>query len=213
MTESEDTRARIAEAAHRLFTEGGEEATSLRAITRAAEVNVASVHYHFGGRDELLRVVLDRKIGPLNRHRMRLLDEAVATHGAVVPVEELLRAFIRPDLELLAELRETEVRFARFMGRAYTQPSPMVAGLVERQFQDIGDRLFPLLEKALPEVDPDELRVRMRLTVSVITNLFASAVPPGEPHPLDTDDIERQLRRLVGFLSPALAAPNPKPET
>jgi AcrR family transcriptional regulator len=203
-----DTPRRLIEAAERLFIEGGEEATSLRAITRAAGVNVAAVHYHFGGRDELLRAVLDRKIAPLNAQRLRLLDQAVATHGDRVPVEALLAAFLRPDLELIAELRASgQVSFARFMGRAYTQPSATVAGFMDRQFQPVGDRLFALLERAVPDVDPAELRIRMRMVVALVTVLFATAPEPGETGPLGTDDLDEQLTRLVAFLAPGLATP------
>jgi AcrR family transcriptional regulator len=208
VTASDDTPARILAAAERLFTEGGEEATSIRAITRAAGVNVAAVHYHFGGRDELLRAVLDRRIGPLNERRLRLLDE-VAAHGEPA-VDALLAAFLRPDLELIAALRDTgQVRFCRFMGRAYVQPGDAVAGFLDQQFQAVGTRLFPLLERALPDVDPAELRIRMRLVVTVVTALFATAPEPGGPGPLGADDIDGQLDRLVAFLAPGLAAPSP----
>ena len=77
MTTSDDTPSRLVVAAERLFAEQGEEATSLRAITRAAMSNAAAVHYHFGGRDGLLRAVLDRHLGPLAARRRHLL-EAVA---------------------------------------------------------------------------------------------------------------------------------------
>ena len=206
-----DTRARIIGAAERLFAEGGEEATSLRAITREAGVNVAAVHYHFGGRDQLLRVVLDRLIGPLNARRLQLLNEAETRHRELVPADVLLRAFLRPDLEVLTELRAREVQLARFVGRAYTQPSPAVAGFMEAQFQQVSDRLFPLLEVALPEVDPAELRTRMRLVVAVVTVLFATAAPAGEASLLGTDDVDEQLDRLVAFLAPGLAAPGTLP--
>jgi AcrR family transcriptional regulator len=205
---TDDTRARIIATAEKLFTEGGEEATSLRAITRAAGVNVAAVHYHFGGRDELLRAVLDRRIAPLNQERLRLLDEAVARYGEVVPVPVLLAAFLRPDLELIAALRaEGQVPFARFMGRAYTQPGAAVAGFMDRQFRTVGARLFPLLERAVPDVDPGELRIRIRLVVAVVTSLFATAPDPGQPGPLGADSPDEQLARLVAFLAPGLAAP------
>jgi AcrR family transcriptional regulator len=209
---SEDTPARIIAAAERLFTDGGEEATSLRAITRAAGVNVAAVHYHFGGRDELLRAVLDRKIAPLNAQRLRLLDQAETTHGARVPVEVLLGAFLRPDLELIAALRDTgQVQFARFMGRAYTQPGGTVTRFMDQQFHAVGVRLFPMLESAVPEVDPAELQVRMRLVVAVVTVLFATAPDPGQPGPLGSDSFDEQLARLVAFLAPGLSAPPTRP--
>lgn len=208
MTPSGDTPRRLIDAAERLFIEGGEEATSLRAITRAAGANVAAVHYHFGGRDELLRAVLDRKLAPLNAQRLRLLDQAVATHGDRVPVQVLLAAFLRPDLELIAKLCDTgQVPFARFMGRVYSQPSPAVAGFLDRQFHSVGDRLFALLERAVPDVEAAELRIRMRMVVALVTVLFATAPEPGQTGPLGTDDLDEQLARLVAFLAPGLAAP------
>jgi AcrR family transcriptional regulator len=208
MTGADDTRGRIIAAAENLFAEGGEDATSLRAITRAAGVNVAAVHYHFGGRDELLRAVLDRKLGPLNARRLDLLDEAVAAHGGTVPVHALLRAFLRPDLELVARLRAGgQVAFCRFMGRAYSQPGPAVAGFMRQQFEPVAGRLYPLLREAVPGVAMAELAVRMRLVVAVVTALFAGATPLGVPGPLETDDIDGQLDRLVAFLAPGLAAP------
>jgi AcrR family transcriptional regulator len=209
MAKPDDTPARIIAAAERLFTEGGEEATSIRAITREAGVNVAAVHYHFGGRDPLLRAVLDRWIGPLNAQRLRLLDEAAI--GDDPAVEVLLAAFLRPDLELIAELRDNgQVRFCRFMGRAYSQPGDAIVGFMDQQFQPIGARLFPLLERSLPDVAPTELRIRMRLVVTVVTAMFATAPEPGQPGPLGTDDIDEQLARLVAFFAPGLAAPTPR---
>jgi AcrR family transcriptional regulator len=212
MTGSDDAPNRIIAAAERLFAEGGEEATSLRAITRSAQVNVAAIHYHFGGRDDLLRAVLDRKLAPLNARRLHLLDEAVATHREPVPVDALLRAFLRPDLELIARLRESgQVRFCRFMGRAYGQPGPAVAGFMQRQFEPVAARLYPLLAQALPELPLAELQMRMRLVVAVVTALFADATSPGEPGPLGTDDIDGQLTRLVAFLAAGLTAPTTQP--
>jgi AcrR family transcriptional regulator len=208
MADPDDAPNRIIAAAERLFAEGGEEATSLRAITRAAQVNVAAIHYHFGGRDNLLRAVLDRRLAPLNTRRLHLLDETVATHGQPVPVDALLRAFLRPDLELIAQLRESgQVQFCRLMGRAYRQPGPAVAGFMQRQFEPVAARLYPLLARTLPALPFAELQIRMRLVVAVVIALFADATSPGEPGPLGTDDIDDQLARLVAFLAAGLAAP------
>lgn len=206
----DDTRARIVAAASELFAEGGEDATSLRAITRRANVNVAAIHYHFGGRDGLLREVLDQIVVPLNKRRHALLDEAVAEYGVQVPVAVALDAFLRPDLELLDELRRDRVQVARFLGRAYSQPSPDMSSAMSGQFTSIAERLFPLLRAELPEADQADLQVRMQLIVAIITHLFATAPGPDEPGPLGTDDIAEQLDRLVGFCAAGLAAPHTK---
>src|SRR3954462_8973427 len=47
------TTEKILDTAEALFMEHGFEATSLRAITTAAGVNLASVNYHFGSKEEL----------------------------------------------------------------------------------------------------------------------------------------------------------------
>ena len=49
----DSTRDRLLQAAERLFARQGYEATSVRDITAAAECNVASVNYHFGGKNKL----------------------------------------------------------------------------------------------------------------------------------------------------------------
>jgi len=43
-----ETKERILDAAETLFMEHGYEATSLRALTTAADVNLAAVNYHCG---------------------------------------------------------------------------------------------------------------------------------------------------------------------
>ena len=45
-----DTKERILQAAENLFTDQGFGATSLRAITHRAGVNLAAVNYHFGSK-------------------------------------------------------------------------------------------------------------------------------------------------------------------
>ena len=208
MVPLEDASHRILAAAEQLFSEGGEDATSLRAITRQAGVNVAAIHYHFGGRDGLLRAILDRKIGPLNEHRLRLLDEVEARYGSRVPVDALLGAFLRPDLALLESLRESgQFQFCRFMGRAYTEPSPAVAAFVDDQFAVVSQRFMPLLAEAIPAVAASELQLRMRMVIAVITVMFATATPPGQAGTSISEDIDGQLDHLVSFLAPGLAAP------
>ncbi|MEJ2200328.1 MAG: TetR family transcriptional regulator, partial [Desulfuromonadaceae bacterium] len=69
-----DTKERILDAAEELFARQGFHATSLRAITGGAQVNLAAVNYHFGSKDGLLEAVFSRRLTPLNQERQRRLE-------------------------------------------------------------------------------------------------------------------------------------------
>lgn len=223
MSDVDNTPRRLVAAAERLFAEGGEEATSLRAITREALSNAAAVHYHFGGRDGLLRAVLDRHLAGRQERRLRLLDRAADEQAARrqdgegqdaqvqgVQVAAVLTAVLRPDLELLAKLRKRRVNVARFLGRAYALRSPVVSDYLDRQFTVLADRAVPLLAANLPEVGHAELRERLRLVLDAVAMLYARAAEPGESGPLGGDDVDEQLRRVVAFATGALSAPTAK---
>ena len=76
------TKDRILDAAESLFMEHGFEATSLRAITAAAGVNLAAVNYHFGSKEELFQAVLTRRLDPMNQQRVELLTRFEHAGGA-----------------------------------------------------------------------------------------------------------------------------------
>lgn len=78
------TKDRILDAAERLFARDGFDATSLRAITAEAKVNLAAVNYHFQSKEALVQAVIGRRLGPINVRRLELLDgyEAEAAGGA-----------------------------------------------------------------------------------------------------------------------------------
>jgi AcrR family transcriptional regulator len=206
MSDLDDTPSRLVAAAEHLFAEGGEEATSLRAVTRAAISNAAAVHYHFGGRDGLLRAVLDRHLGPRHDRRLRLLSRAADQYGEAVPLPAVLNAVLRPDLELLAKLRKQRVHVARFVGRAYGSRSPVVAQYFDQQFNDLAERVVPLLAGAAPAVPVDELRQRLRLVLDAVAMRFATTPDPSEA----ADDVDLDLARLVSFAAAGMVAPGTK---
>ena len=100
--EAEDTRERILNSSQKLFADRGFDATSVRDITTEAGCNVASVNYHFGGKEKLyletfrsmLTVLRDRRLemmGELMERRPRpTLDEFVETF-AVIMLEPLVK--------------------------------------------------------------------------------------------------------------------------
>src|SRR6476646_6905580 len=59
------TRAKLVKVAERLFAAQGVDAVSVRAVNAAAGLGPASVHYHFGSKDDLLSAVLLDLGGPV----------------------------------------------------------------------------------------------------------------------------------------------------
>jgi AcrR family transcriptional regulator len=96
MTEVVATKDRILDTAEKLFGTRGFEATSLRDITTEARANLAAVNYHFQTKDSLIEAVIARRIEPINRRRLEMLDAA----GPAPTVRQILLAFLTPVLEL-----------------------------------------------------------------------------------------------------------------
>ena len=96
------TKDRILDAAESLFMEHGFEATSLRSITAAADVNLAAVNYHFGSKEELFQAVLTRRLDPMNQERLDLLT---ALEREAAPDACRLRADPVRDVRAGAEAR------------------------------------------------------------------------------------------------------------
>ena len=92
------TKAQVLTAAERLFALHGFQNVSVRDITAEAGVNLASVNYHFGSKDQLLFEIFRRRTAELNRERARMLHEAADRHGGAPPVREILRALFEPPM-------------------------------------------------------------------------------------------------------------------
>src|SRR5215472_3794191 len=98
-----NTKTKILNTAERLFAHHGVEATSLRAITAEAGVNLAAVNYHFQSKEALLHAVIARRLDPINQRRLAMLDacEGAAGDGPLPPAQ-VLDALLRPVLEILS---------------------------------------------------------------------------------------------------------------
>ena len=80
--EARETRDRILDAAQKLFSEKGLDATSVRDITAEAGCNVAAVNYHFGGKENLYLEAFRAMLGPLRDQRMAMMGELLARDPA-----------------------------------------------------------------------------------------------------------------------------------
>lgn len=211
---SPDTKDRILAAAEALFMEQGYAATSLRAITTKAKVNLAAVNYHFGSKEALIREVFDRRLGPLNQARLDYLArlEFEAGGRALTP-EKVLEAMIAPVVQLSRDPLKRGAVFLRLLGRALSEPADTMKQVLPIHYRDVVLRFKDALARALPEVPEQELVWRMHFTFGAM----AYAMAGNDALQLITtceaegaDDAEAIIRRLVPFLAAGLKAPAPQ---
>ncbi len=197
-----DTRERILDHAERLFAEHGYDRASLRAITEAAEVNLAAVHYHFGSKEHLLEAVFQRRIGPINEERIRRLDLAIAEAAPALPsLRRVLESFLRPAVE---QLRRVDAWILMGLARILHEDGAITTRHFDRLFGPVIER-YRILLPICPELSPEEIQARFRFMIGAMLH---STVPSGpeELRSRDTDP-ERQLRRLLAFVEAGFEAP------
>ena len=207
------TKTRILDAAELLFMEHGYEATSLRAITASADVNLAAVHYHFGSKEELFQSVLARRLDPMNRARLELLTRLEAqAQPSPLSCERILTAFLGPALALARDPARGGKDFLRLLGRAYADPAPFIRHFLSEQYGVTIARFKSAFARALPQLPPRELSWRLHFIMGALSYTLAGTDALkliAELNPHETANDEVLLRRLAPFLLAGLTAPLP----
>jgi AcrR family transcriptional regulator len=200
MIERADTKTRILDSAEKLFGERGFDATSLRDITAEAHANLAAVNYHFQSKEILMEAVICRRIEPVNRRRIELLDRA----GEDASVEDILRAFLMP---VLLELNLASV--APLIGRCLADPTQFLERIFRSQFAPLANRFADALCRALPGLPRPEVVWRQHFMVGAMTHLlmwkpYLKEMTGGL---CDWSDRQALLDRTVHFFATGFRAP------
>lgn len=193
-----ERREQIVESAIRALAREGPAATT-RVIAAEAGVNVATLHYHFGGKDALVSEVM-----------RAVTDQIASTLRAAIPtdagveeaLEQALRAFwpyVRAtrelqllQYELTTSALRTEPALAREQYAAYTD---MVADIVAETVAASGQRLA---------VPVDDL---VRVVVAGVDGLILQALVAGD----DADASAAVDRALDVFVRMVIRVADPAP--
>ena len=205
------TRERILSTAEQLFAEGGVATTSLRAITSLARVNLAAVNYHFGSKEALIEAVYERRLGPLNRARLRSLD-ALESRPQRPSVAEVVGAFVEPIVDFSGRDAKEGMVFMRLLAQTYADAAQRFRRLFAREHAGVIDRYRTALARALPELSGRELEWRLQFMIGAVNHAVADAVQL-RPHAGDAamPDLKGAARELVPFIVAGLQARNVPP--
>jgi AcrR family transcriptional regulator len=161
-----DARERILAAARRLFAEQGIGNVSLRDVIRAAGVNPAALHYHFGSRLALLREVFHAARTPLNAQRRELLRDAGKGSGRPKSLRAVLHAFFWPVFDRLNQSRRAHAADLAFISQLRLDPSVDARAVLEEHERELDELFESALSRALPHLDRARVRLRMHLANS-----------------------------------------------
>ncbi len=120
-----ETRARIVAGALRALEEYGLQATTTRLIAQEADVRLATLHYHFDSKDDVLLEVLDGLVGEL----MAVLQQAAGAH---LTTEERIAEILRVSWAYVARTRANQI--VQYELTLYALRSKDLAWLAKRQY-------------------------------------------------------------------------------
>jgi len=205
--EAEDgTRDRILRTAERLFAERGFNGVSLRELAAAAEVNVASVGYHFDNKEGLLSEVYRRHCGPMIAERLQGLEASLALRGEA-RIAAIIEAFIRPAFrQVKTEDGETFIRLRAVLSG---ENSELLEKLVAQNFDESSTAFIDVLCECLPHLTRTDVCWRFHFLLGTIYYTAAGphrifAFSNGRCDPSDTEAV---IQELVPFMTRAFQAP------
>jgi AcrR family transcriptional regulator len=205
------TATRILEAAEQLFADEGFESVSLRAITQTADVNLAAVNYHFGSKDALIDVVLERYITPINESRLALLDELEKEYepNSVVPMAKLLRAFLEPFLTHIGRSELSQRLFFKLMGRCMSAPSQTLPDSTLPLFHQLITRYAAAMQRSAPELSEELILWRLNFTFGVLaqTLLHTEVFEQITEGRAGRSSPETMLNRIIDYTTAGFTTP------
>jgi AcrR family transcriptional regulator len=160
-------------AAERLFAEKGIDGISLRQINAAAGLkNNAATHYHFGGKEGLVRAIVEYRAEGINRRRQQLLDGLgeVSKKGRL---RGLVRALVLPMAEHLLGNPEGSYYF-RFVIQAVDNSFSGAKEKIMRWHGDQYDQIHRQLRDLLPELPEEIFMQRFGLMLTLVVNSIAA---------------------------------------
>ncbi len=200
-----DTQTQILDAAEQLFAEQGFGATSLRSIIRAADVNLAAIHYHFGSKEKLIVATIERIAKPIVRAGLQQLA-ALQAEQTPPTVEAVLRAVFTPTLEIICQAKGGRGRIkARLMGRCRTEPT--IEPIAAQAFEESTQTFVAALQQLLPNQSKSELTWKFDMVIAMLIRVLCAAdQPEAILQGNSPEEIETAIQRLVNFAAAGMGS-------
>jgi AcrR family transcriptional regulator len=188
------TRAALIDAAAELFAAHGVDGVSIRSINAAAGLAAASVHYHFGSKDQLLEAVLEREGQAVHAEISGRADRLLARQARLT-TRQLVEILAKPYLNLIEREPVRGVQWLKIVAQLITAgdsrvDQDLVAASVSGKVQELVRRRYPGAAR-------DDLARDWRIGVVTLIRML-SLTPPDEVTIAFADSLYK--RAVVSFV-------------
>lgn len=161
------TKERLLVVAGELFADRGFDSVSLRMITDRANVNLASVNYHFGSKEELIGAVVDDIVRPVNERRLSLLS--LIDYTTQDPIRKIIHAFIDPVFDL-SDSGNDDNKYYKLISRCIASRDERVSSIIIKQFPEVLAQFVSALTKALPSMDSNSAHLKIMFMAGALAH-------------------------------------------
>jgi AcrR family transcriptional regulator len=161
-----------------VFTERGYDGTSMEHLSRASGLSKSSIYHHVAGKEQLLRLALERALDPL----LASLDADDVTTGRAV---DRLHHLVRRDVEILADRLPYVTLLLRVHGNTETERWAL------DQRRRFDRRVAKIVQQAIDEGDVRsdvDAPTTARLIFGVVNSLIEWYRPGRDTSPTELAD-------------------------
>ena len=163
-----DTKTTILDVAEHLFAQNGFAGTSVRAIVEEAEVNIASINYHFKSKEGLFLAVIQRRFRQIEKERFRKLESHFEKTSGSPTVEGVVRAFLEP----LQQSYDSNDQVPKILIRIFSETPDLKEKIIRPIFGKTRDKFFKAFCKAMPKLSEAEVQWRFQFLLSAMVGLI-----------------------------------------
>lgn len=170
------TRERLLDEAELLFAEKGYHAVTIRAVTCAAECNLAAVNYHFGNKTKLYREVFRARWAARARRIQLCFRELLAKHTVASKeaiVDSLARAFLSGPLT-----EDERKRHFLLMTREIARPTDTFEMIADEIISPFFGEIMDALRPCMPHIRDDNKLMLHILSIFAMVLYFNFARRP-----------------------------------
>jgi len=165
----EQTKQTLINATGELAAEMGFSNVSTRAVAQLANENIGSIHYHFGGKNQLFEATVREVTRRFNAYNISqaiepfldLLDTSAGQKGA-------LRALVRREIDILFDPDKPRWH-SRIVYQLMQYKSSLQEILLDELMNPIAQTFTSLLRKINPSLDENEAILHAALIISPIS--------------------------------------------